>query len=91
MDELGDSYARQRDAWGGYAGYDRWFNRPLNNAHFASIGTYNALLPAFEALLDKVDGDMQRFHVASKNLADLPRHERHARLRALTKTDGTGG
>ncbi|MDJ0740554.1 MAG: aminopeptidase [Gammaproteobacteria bacterium] len=75
-------YARQREAWGGYAGYDRWFARPLNNAHLVSISTYNALLPAFAALLREVDGDMRRFQARCRELAALGRAERHARLSA---------
>ena len=81
--ELKQTYAQQKVQWGGYGGYDRWFGRALNNAHFASISTYNALLPALEQLLLQLDGDLSRFHIACRELAGLSQAERHARLQAL--------
>jgi predicted aminopeptidase len=80
---LRQAYDLQKQAWGGYAGYDAWFERPLNNARFASIATYYELLPAFEALLHDVGGDMERFHVASRELAALSAGKRRDRLLAL--------
>ncbi len=81
--ELQQRYVQQKAEWGGYTGYDRWFGRPLNNAHFASVSTYNALLPALELLLQRSAGDLLRFHTACRALARLPLAERHARLQAL--------
>lgn len=85
--ELGSEYAAQKAAWDGYSGYDRWFGRPLNNAHLASVGTYNALVPAFRQLLFSVGGDMRRFHVACRELAELPPAQRAQRLEALANAD----
>lgn len=81
--ELQRDYLDQKAEWDGYSGYDRWFGRPLNNAHFASVSTYNALLPALERLLHKAGGDLSRFHAECRELADLSVEERHARLQAL--------
>jgi predicted aminopeptidase len=36
-------YAQLRARWGGYAGYDAWFGRALNNAHLAAVATYRGL------------------------------------------------
>jgi len=73
-------YAAMKDAWGGYTGYDRWFERPLNNAHLASVGTYHAWEPALAAMLQQVGGDMGAFHMACQTLADLPAEQREALL-----------
>ena len=83
LDELQDSYATLRAAWDGYSGYDYWFGRPLNNAHFASVDTYDAWQPALRSLLRLVDGDMQGFHQACRALSRLPDTVRHSYLRRL--------
>ena len=49
--ELKDEYQVLKGSWGGYAGYDRFFEQPLSNAHLASIATYEDFVPAFRALL----------------------------------------
>ena len=35
--------------WNGYAGYDRWFDRTLNNAHLVSAATYYGCVPGCSA------------------------------------------
>lgn len=79
---LRDEYAVLREQWG-YAGYDRWFAGPLNNAQLATVASYNDLVPTFAALLVEVDGDMERFYGRVMALAELPEEERRAVLEAL--------
>ena len=69
-------YAALKHAWGGYAGYDRWMNRPLNNAHLASIKTYHALESAFRTILNQLNGDMRAFHAACAEIGAAPAAER---------------
>jgi predicted aminopeptidase len=69
--------------WNGWAGYDRFFAQALGNAHLAAVGAYHDLVPAFEALLARLDGDLGRFFVEVKRLAALSKTERDAALRAL--------
>ena len=69
---LQEDYAGLRRRWGGYAGYDRWMDRPLNNAHLASISTYHALEPAFRLLLHRLDGDIRAFHEVCAAIATAP-------------------
>ena len=57
------------DEWGGYGGYDRWFERALNNADLAAVGTYNDRAPALRALLASLDGDLDAFYRAAKDYA----------------------
>ncbi|MBB4014551.1 aminopeptidase [Niveibacterium umoris] len=79
---LGDEYRQiKAERWNGYAGYDRWFAQPINNALLASVGVYTGKVPAFAALLGACGGDLPRFYREVKRLAALPLAERK---RALT-------
>ena len=80
--ELRDEYAVLRDQWG-YAGYDRWFAGPLNNAQLSTVASYNELVPAFAALLDGVGGDLERFYGRVMALAESPEEERREVLESL--------
>lgn len=51
MQSIQTDYSVLKQTWGGYSGYDRWFNEPVSNAHFALIATYNDLVPEFKALM----------------------------------------
>jgi predicted aminopeptidase len=80
---LRERYHAQRLAWGGYAGYDRFFGAAPNNALLASVTTYTGLVPAFERLLADSGGDFAEFYASVKNLAALAPAQRTARLNAL--------
>jgi predicted aminopeptidase len=81
--ELKAEYEVLKASWGGFAGYDRYFAQELTNAHLASIGAYNILVPAFDALLAREGGDFPRFYAEVRRLARLPKGEREAELRGL--------
>lgn len=76
-------YIELKHDWNGYSAYDRWVNRPLNNAHLASIDTYHALVPAFRLILHSHGGDMAAFHATCARLAEAPEAERRQRMDAL--------
>lgn len=80
--ELKDAYVGKLSAWPGYSGYKHWFDKPINNAQLLSVATYNDLVPAFEKLLKKNDGDLTRFYVAVKELAEVEKSQRRAALAA---------
>jgi predicted aminopeptidase len=80
---LKDDYAQLRASWGGFAGYDRFFAQRLTNAHLASIGAYNDLVPAFDQLLAQADGAFPHFYDEVKRLAALPKERRNASLRSM--------
>ncbi|KQY16886.1 aminopeptidase [Massilia sp. Root133] len=80
--DLKDEYQVLKGNWGGYAGYDRFFEQPLSNAHLASIATYEDFVPAFRALLQR-EGSFPKFYQAVKKLADMDRSDRHRVLNAL--------
>jgi predicted aminopeptidase len=82
MDAMRVDYAMMRDtAWGGYKGYDGWFER-ANNAALGVVGAYNELIPGFERLLALDGGDFGKFYAEVKRLADLPKDQRRAALGA---------
>jgi predicted aminopeptidase len=80
--ELKDEYQVLKGNWGGYSGYDRFFEQPLSNAHLASIATYEDFVPAFRALLKK-EGSFPRFYREVKRLSELDRSDRHRVLKAI--------
>lgn len=80
LDRMRARYRELRESWGGFAGYDRWFARPLGNAHLASIGAYTDLLPGFRHLLDGLDGDLEAFYAEVERIAELPDGARHEAL-----------
>jgi len=77
------NYIELKRDWNGYSAYDRWVNRPLNNAHLASIDTYHALVPAFRLILHSHGGDMAAFHASCARLAEAPKAERKQHMDAL--------
>jgi predicted aminopeptidase len=83
LQRLRDDHARLKaGAWGGWTGYDRWFDG-VNNAALAIQGAYADLVPDFERLFIREGRDFARFHAAVKRLAALPKPERLATLRAV--------
>jgi predicted aminopeptidase len=71
-------YTQLKAQWNGYSGYDRWFDRALNNAHLVSAATYHGCLPKFRELLKSVDGDLPKFYDSVHELASEPRERRRA-------------
>jgi predicted aminopeptidase len=63
-----------------WRGYDRWVKQ-ANNAFFGAQAAYDELVPGFEALFRANGGDWQRFYDAARKLAELPKDERHRRLK----------
>jgi len=79
-DALKQAYRQLKtDEWGGFAGYDRFLDDP-NNAKLASISFYNTLVPQFQHLLTKLDGNLPAFYAECKRLAAM---SKPARYRAL--------
>jgi len=64
----------------GHLYYESWLKEGLNNAHLASVATYYQCVPGFQRLLAEQGGDLARFYAAAKELAKVPRAQRHARL-----------
>jgi predicted aminopeptidase len=84
-------YAKLKETWGGFSGFDRWFEGKPNNALLASIAIYTKKVPAFEALLAREGGDLPRFYAAAKALARLDKAERAAALERLMPRTAAAG
>ena len=76
-----DYAAMKATRWNGYAGYDAWFAQ-ANNAEFAVLASYTALVPAFEKLFEREGEDFPRFYAEVRRIAAMPSRERHAALEA---------
>lgn len=77
-------YAELKTSWGGFAGYDRWFESEPSNASLASVGAYHDHVAAFRELMAQSQG-MPAFYKAAKALADLPERARSTRLERLSE------
>ena len=78
-------HRRLRDGeWGGFAGHDAWFAN-ANNAALGIFAAYDDLVPGFEGLYRRCGGDFVCLHDQARQLAGLPKDERHARLRAAAQ------
>jgi len=70
-------YTLLRARWGGYAGYDGWFARTLNNAHLAAVATYHDCVPGLQRELEAA-GSLSAFYTRAAELAELPLELRRA-------------
>ena len=78
FDVMRAEYEALRRTWGGATDYDAWFDRPLNNAHLASVTTYRRWLPGLRWLLE--GRGLEGFYEEMEALGDLSAGERRARL-----------
>lgn len=82
MQQMRGEYQRiKAERWGGYAGYDGWFQR-ANNASLGVLAAYSELVPHFQRLFERQGGDFDRFYAEVRRLAALPKAERRATLGA---------
>ena len=77
------------EEWDGYAGYDGWFARELNNARLVAVSTYRRYVPAFAALYVEAGEDIERFHALVAEVGALPPDERRARMDALLEASAS--
>jgi predicted aminopeptidase len=79
--ELRRGYGELVKSWGGYSGFDGWFNDSLNNAWLVSIAAYYEFVPAFAHILQEKNGDLDQFYQECQKLARLDQAVRHAALK----------
>jgi len=80
FERMRERYAALKASWDGYAGYDGWFARELNNARLVSVATYRRDVPAFAALMEDADGDLTVFHQLAAEVAALADAQRAERM-----------
>lgn len=82
QETLRQDYMSLKQDWNGYAGYDAWFSRSLNNAQLSTVSSYNDLVPFFEGLLNEEGGDLQAFYSRVQEIAGLEDAARDSLLQA---------
>lgn len=83
-------YDGLKQAWGGFAGYDRWFLQPLSNAHLASLATYHEWVPAFARILSDAGGDLPALYREARRLKALDAEARRAALERVGASRTSG-
>jgi len=83
IDQLRRDYAQLKATWGGNENYDRWFSRSLNNAQLNTVSTYYNMVPALTRLLQRNDGDLEKFYADCTALARLTKERRRAELEKI--------
>ncbi len=86
---LREHYQRVSAHWPPGTGYAAWFERPLNNARFAAVQTYEQWVPAFLALLDQQQGDFSAFYRTVREISAWPQQRRDAYLRRLLPAEAS--
>nr|RIY09165.1 aminopeptidase [Deinococcus sp. RM] len=79
--DMNTRYAALKSSWGGYAGYDAFFARGVNNATLGAVAAYATMVPDFQALLARVDGHLPTFIEEARACGRRPQAERAACLR----------
>jgi len=78
-------YFSLKEQWAGYEGYDHWFNKPLNNARLAPIGTYHGYVDTFSTLLQQCDNVLEVFYKEAEKVSEMPEGERRVFFESLLK------
>ncbi len=83
-----ERYAALLQTWGGdparWRALDEWVAQ-ANNASFGALAAYEDLVPAFETLFERSGGQWRTFYDSVRQLARLPRAERHQKLKDLIR------
>ncbi len=85
--ELQQNYRALKKSWQGYAGYDAWMKRDLNNAHLALVATYYDKVPAFQAILRSVNNNIENYYQTVEEIGGLSEPERNRRLNEYQKNN----
>ncbi|MFC3602876.1 aminopeptidase [Deinococcus soli (ex Cha et al. 2016)] len=79
--DMNARYGALKASWDGYAGYDAFFARGVNNATLGAVAAYATMVPDFQALLARVDGHLPTFIEEARACSRRPQAERAACLR----------
>ncbi|MFM9967513.1 MAG: aminopeptidase [Burkholderiales bacterium] len=90
FERMAENYARLKNRWNGFSGYDRFFSTAANNALLASVAVYSDLVPAFTRMIDKHAGDMGAFYREVREIARLDKAARNRKLRAYEASSSKG-
>ncbi|MXZ32791.1 MAG: aminopeptidase [Gammaproteobacteria bacterium] len=91
QEQMRAEYQALKAEWGGNAGYDGWFSRPLNNAQLTTVGSYNDLAPQLREILRQVGNDLPAFYERMRELTRMSPERRAEYLDSLEVSDRAGG
>ncbi|MCK5886494.1 MAG: aminopeptidase, partial [Alcanivorax sp.] len=78
-----ERFAREQQSLPALAGYQGYFDGPLNNAQLNGVSDYNDHVPAFARLLEQCQRDWDCFWQQVENLAELTPAQRNNALEGL--------
>lgn len=81
--ELKNNYELSKTNWRFPTAFDKWFDRPLNNARLVASMTYLEKIPAFYALFQQANGDWPGFYEKIRELEELDHDQREAKVQQL--------
>ena len=88
IERLRMRYREMRDRrWGGFRGYDAWFDAPINNAKLAATSVYGDQVATFLRLFDLCSGDYPRFFASVRRIGALDKSDRAEALKAADSCD----
>ena len=64
-----------------YSGFDKWFEKPINNPRLAIVSVYHELVPDFERWLNACHNDYSRFYDKIEIISKLPKNKRMIALK----------
>lgn len=79
-----ERFAREQQSLPALAGYQGYFDGPLNNAQLNGVSDYNDYVPAFARLLEQCRRDWDCFWQQVETLAELDSLQRTETLKELT-------
>jgi predicted aminopeptidase len=80
--KLRADFERMRTGQADLSEYTDWFYQDLNNAKIGSVAAYYDLVPAFQAMLDLSDGDLNQFYQTCRQLGQKSKEQRDRILKA---------
>ncbi len=80
FDNMRSEYELLKQSWEGYAGYDNWFKRDLNNARLVAVATYRRFVPAFYAMYEEAGRELPAFYELAEEVAALDAESRQSRM-----------
>ncbi|UCD77776.1 MAG: aminopeptidase [Desulfobacterales bacterium] len=82
LSELRDEFERMNTNEMDLSAYAGWIYQDLNNAKIGSVTEYHTFVPAFQKMLARNDGDLDRFYQECRQLGQKKKDERRRRLNA---------
>lgn len=82
IERLKQRYEHMKQRWNGKLAYDKWFDKPVNNARLATVAVYRDLVPEFARWLDACDGHFPAFYGQMLRLKNLDHDERLSVLKS---------